>query len=65
MKIALDVMGGDNAPQSNILGAKYFIENNHNCTIILVGEESLIKEQLKKHNFISKNIEIHHCSASI
>ena len=65
MKIALDVMGGDNAPQSNILGAKYFIENNHNCTIILVGEVSLIKEQLKKHNFISKNIEIHHCSESI
>ena len=40
MKIALDVMGGDNAPKSNILGAKYFIENNHNCTIILVGDES-------------------------
>ena len=65
MKIALDVMGGDNAPHSNILGAKQFIENNHNSTIILVGDESLIKSQLKKYNLISKNIEIHHCSESI
>ena len=65
MKIALDVMGGDNAPHSNILGAKQFIENNHNCTIILVGDESLIKNQLQKYNLISKNIEIHHCSESI
>ena len=27
MKIALDIMGGDNAPYSNILGAKLFFDS--------------------------------------
>ena len=38
MKIALDIMAGDNAPYSNILGAKLFVEAtpNSNIKIILV-----------------------------
>ena len=47
MKIALDAMGGDNAPKSNILGVKKFLKNNPDVSVILVGDESLIKEQLK------------------
>ena len=47
MKIALDAMGGDNAPKSNILGVKKFLNSNPNVRVILVGDEPLIKEQLK------------------
>ena len=38
MKIALDAMGGDNAPKSNILGVKKFLNSNPNVRVILVGD---------------------------
>jgi len=68
MKIALDVMGGDNAPTSNILGVKRFLNNNPSLdiNIILVGDESLIARELDSHNISkSNNIEIHHAPDSI
>ena len=51
MKIALDVMGGDNAPQSNVIGAKLFLESNSdpNIKVLLVGPEDMIKEQAAIH----------------
>ena len=65
MKIALDVMGGDNAPQSNILGAKHFIESidDPEVKVILCGPESIIKEEMAKLGLqnIENNIEI--CNA--
>ena len=61
MKIALDVMGGDNAPQSNIIGAKKFLQSNKNTSLILVGDKSIINEQLKENDlFLDNKIEIHH-----
>ena len=61
MIIALDVMGGDNAPKSNILGAKKFLNSNPNVKVILVGHESIIKDQLKIHDFDDlSRIEIYH-----
>ena len=63
MKIALDVMGGDNAPDSNILGAKKFLESDKNTSLILVGDKALINPQLIKHNLTNHNrIDIHHAS---
>ena len=63
MKIALDVMGGDNAPTSNILGVKRFLNNKPppDIKIILVGDESLIHKQLKANGINNtEKIEIHH-----
>ena len=63
MKIALDVMGGDNAPQSNILGVKRFLSSNQSTKLFLVGDESIIKEQIKIHGISDlSRIEIHHCT---
>ena len=63
MKIALDVMGGDNAPQSNILGAKTFLDSNKNTSLILVGDKTIINDQLKEHNLSDHSkIDIHHAS---
>ena len=57
MRISLDIMGGDNAPHSNILGAEMFINAtpDSNTKIIFVGPESIIKDicQIK-----SKKIKI-------
>ena len=48
MRIALDVMGGDNAPDSSILGAKLFIEAtpDSQSKIIFVGPKSIIQDQI-------------------
>ena len=64
MKIALDIMGGDNSPLSNIIGSKLFFDNNPNSdtNIIFVGNKILIENEIKK-NQISldyKRIEFVH-----
>ena len=61
IKIALDVMGGDNAPLSNLKGATDFITENQDTTVILVGDKILINEyinSLSNKDVISKKIQI-------
>lgn len=59
MKIALDAMGGDFAPDCTIIGAglasKEIPADN---TIVLVGKEELLRAKLAEHNVTSSNIEI-------
>ena len=44
MKIAIDVMGGDFAPQELIAGAKNYLQENDEAGLILVGDEKIIRE---------------------
>ena len=46
MKIILDAMGGDNAPDANIKGAINAI-NKVKAEIILVGKEEVIRSKIK------------------
>ena len=39
MKIAIDVMGGDFAPQELIAGAKGYLQSDGEAGLILVGDE--------------------------
>ena len=50
MRIALDVMGGDNAPFSNINGALSYLEESNDLTtdILLVGDEAIIKNEIDR-----------------
>ncbi len=51
MYIALDAMGGDYAPKSNIEGAIQFLKENKNGVgIYLVGNREILEEELKKYN---------------
>jgi len=63
MRIALDIMGGDNAPHSNILGAKSFIDStpDSNTKIIFVGPKNLIEKEIKSNNYDinSDRFEVH------
>ena len=54
-KIAIDLMGGDNAPIEPIRGVESFIKSNpeKNIFFYLVGEEKIISNHLK--NEIPKN----------
>ena len=47
MKIILDAMGGDNAPDANIKGAVNAI-NKVKAEVVLVGKEEIIRSKIKE-----------------
>jgi glycerol-3-phosphate acyltransferase PlsX len=49
MKIAVDAMGGDNAPHAVVAGAVQAAKE-YGVGIILVGIEQVIQEELNKHH---------------
>ncbi|MCL2761148.1 MAG: phosphate acyltransferase PlsX [Desulfuromonadales bacterium] len=61
MKIAVDVMGGDNAPQVEVEGA-VAAAREHGMSIILVGDQERIKAELAKYDIKGLDISIHHAS---
>ncbi|CAM3742291.1 phosphate acyltransferase PlsX [Mesobacillus thioparans] len=46
MRLAVDAMGGDNAPKEIVLGAMKAVENFKDIQILLVGDEKKIREHL-------------------
>ncbi len=54
MRIILDAMGGDNAPDANIRGAINAI-NKVDSEVILVGKEDVIRKKIKE--YYGKEIE--------
>jgi len=53
MKLAIDAMGGDNAPKEIVLGAMKAVQAFSDIHITLVGDENQIKETLTSHERIS------------
>ena len=49
MKIAIDAMGGDYAPEQVVAGAVAAVKK-YNCEVVLVGDQDLIKAELKKNH---------------
>ena len=70
MKILLDAMGGDNAPDANIKGA-IRASKEISSEIVLVGNEEIINARIKelygKNNIkeLSDKITIRHCTETI
>ena len=54
MKILLDAMGGDNAPDANIKGAVNAI-NQIKAEVVLIGKEEIIRKKVKE--FYGKEVE--------
>ncbi len=67
MKIALDAMGGDYAPERPVEGAVLALkEYGYLSQLFLVGNEGLIREELKRHgNFRDPRLEIVHAGEVI
>ena len=63
--IALDGMGGDNAPVNDVAGAVKTVQETSNINVILVGQEVKISAELKKHTYDKNRILIHHASEVI
>ena len=60
IKIAVDVMGGDYAPYEQIKGAIEALEKDKDFSEILVGDETIIREELKKYRYDESRVEIYH-----
>jgi glycerol-3-phosphate acyltransferase PlsX len=59
MKIAVDAMGGDFAPQAIVEGA-YLAAKNHGVRVILVGDEDQVSKELSKYPTSKLPIYLHH-----
>ncbi|MHB8880812.1 MAG: phosphate acyltransferase PlsX [Thermodesulfovibrionales bacterium] len=62
MLIALDAMGGDHAPTINVDGAVETVNENDDIDVILVGNESLIRQELSSKRFNPNRIRVQHAS---
>jgi len=64
-KIALDAMGGDNAPVEIVKGAVNAVSTRNDIKVFLVGQEDVVKEELAKYTYPAEQIEIVHASELI
>ncbi|TVY08780.1 phosphate acyltransferase PlsX [Paenibacillus cremeus] len=63
MRIAIDAMGGDHAPQSTVEGAIAAAEEWTDTTIVLVGDTAVIEPLLQGKKL--KNLVLHHTTEMI
>ncbi len=65
MKVAIDAMGGDFAPEEIVLGALEAAREYH-CQIVLVGDETQITAALDKHGpWQDTGVSVHHAGEVI
>ena len=64
MRVALDGMGGDDAPRSVVSGA---IEaaREFDFRIVLVGDQNLLQSELEKHRNVPKSVTVHHAGSYV
>ncbi len=64
MRIALDGMGGDHAPQEAVAGA-ILAAREYDCRITIVGDQNLVHSELEKHKNVPKNITVCHAGSFV
>ncbi|MGN0264181.1 MAG: phosphate acyltransferase PlsX [Oliverpabstia sp.] len=58
VKVAVDAMGGDYAPEEPVKGAVEAVNAKENLFIYLVGQESIVKKELAKYSYPADRMEI-------
>ena len=56
--IAIDAMGGDDAPSKTLKGVEIFLLKQPNTKIILLGDKSIIEKTIISNKIIINNYEI-------
>lgn len=64
-KIAVDAMGGDNAPHEIVKGAAEAVRTRGDIQVCLVGRQEVIEEELRKHSYPSGQIRVVHAEEVI
>lgn len=65
IKIVVDAMGGDNAPQEIVKGALAALEQDKALKVVLTGDEGKIKNSLSGQKYDASRLEIVHCAEVI
>lgn len=60
VNVAVDAMGGDNAPVEIVKGAVEAINEDRRVKVFLVGREPVIREELKKYTYHEEQLEVVH-----
>jgi len=60
VRIALDAMGTDAAPETEVLGALRALEEDPELEIVLVGDEPAVRAELEKHGGGPARLIVHH-----
>lgn len=61
IKIIVDGMGGDNAPEINVEGAVNALKKDKELYVILTGKKDVLEECLKKYKYDASRLEIVDC----
>jgi glycerol-3-phosphate acyltransferase PlsX len=64
MRIALDAMGGDNAPQVTVEGATW-AASEYGVEVVLAGQKEVLEAELEKHDVSGLKLPIVHASEVI
>lgn len=62
MRIALDAMGGDHAPAVTVEGAIEAVIESHGLSVLLIGDETELINELKERDYPASLISIRHAS---
>lgn len=65
VNVAVDAMGGDNAPGEIVKGAVEAVSADRRIKVFLVGREPVIREELKKYTYNAEQLEIIHAEEVI
>lgn len=65
VKVAVDAMGGDNAPSEVVKGAVQAVNKGNDISVVLVGSKTVVEQELSKHQYPKEQIEVRHASQVI
>lgn len=65
IKVAVDAMGGDNAPAEIVKGAIEAVTLRQDIKVYLVGQQDVVKEELAKNSYTGSQIEVVHADEVI
>lgn len=65
VNVAVDAMGGDNAPGEIVKGAVAAVNGDKRIKVFLVGQEPKAREELKKYSFDPERLEVVHAAEVI
>ena len=65
VNVAVDAMGGDNAPTEIVKGAVEAVNADKRVKVFLVGKEPVIREELKAYTYDAEQLEVVHAEEVI
>ena len=65
IQIAIDAMGGDNAPAAIIGGSLQALDTRGDIELIFIGDEKQIRQELARHSYDAAKVRIVHTTEII